>query len=284
VKRTVETGLLLALLAFGFAALAGYATFGRHPSLLLGLPPSSRAVYAAAYSVFSQGHIWLSAGVLAIWLVAQAGWRWLPALGAVYTVSLGSELAGTTWGLPFGLYAYDAALGPAWLGRVPWIIPLSWFLMAVPSYAIARWTYPGAGGATWKRIGLGSVVLLSWDLALDPAMSYATRYWRWAEIGPYYGMPLTNLFGWYVTGLALMAVFVALRADRWIERLSVRWLVAYYGANLILPLGMCAAAGLGWAVVATVAALLGAGAWVRLASGRPEAIAGYRGARPEVAR
>ena len=56
------------------------------------------------------------------------------------------------------------------------------------------------------------LLLLAWDLALDPAMSYATRYWIWGDEGPYYGMPWLNLFGWYVTGVVLMAVLSLLPA------------------------------------------------------------------------
>jgi uncharacterized membrane protein len=113
---------------------------------------------------------------------------------------------------------------------------------------------------------LGSFILLSWDLALDPAMSLTTKYWIWGTDGPYYGMPLLNLFGWFVTGVALMVVFEAMRVDRWIGALSVPWLIAYYGANLLLPVGMAIAAGLGGAVAATAVAL--GVAWLIARAGR----------------
>ena len=86
-------------------------------------------------------------------------------------------------------------------------------------------------------------------------MSLVTKYWVWGVNGPYYGMPILNLVGWYVTGLALMIALSALRADRWIALLPLRWLVAFYGANLLLPLGMSAAAGLWGAVAATTGIL-----------------------------
>jgi uncharacterized membrane protein len=59
---------------------------------------------------------------------------------------------------------------------------------------------PGERGGG-RACALASFVLLSWDLSLDPAMSYATRYWIWGSTGAYYGMPWLNLFGWYVTGI-----------------------------------------------------------------------------------
>jgi len=106
------------------------------------------------------------------------------------------------------------------------------------------------------RVLVGSLVLLSWDLALDPAMSLVTKYWVWGTTGPYYGMPLLNLAGWYVTGVVLMTALAFLRADAWLAALPVGWLVAFYGANLLLPLGMSVAAGLWGAVAATTLALL----------------------------
>jgi uncharacterized membrane protein len=134
------------------------------------------------------------------------------------------------------------------------VIPLSWFAMALPSYALAMRALPGAR-RTAARIAFASVVLLAWDLSLDPAMSHATAYWVWAGDGPYYGMPWLNLAGWYVTGVALMGALAATRSERWIAALPVGWLAGFYAANLLLPLGMNAAAGLWTAVLATTAVL-----------------------------
>jgi putative membrane protein len=90
-------------------------------------------------------------------------------------------------------------------------------------------------------------------------MSFVTRYWSWATPGAYYGMPWSNLFGWFVTGVLLMAVFELLRADAWVRRLPAGWMAGFWGANLLLPMGMNGAAGAWGAVVAAAAA---AGIWV----------------------
>ena len=101
-------------------------------------------------------------------------------------------------------------------------------------------------------------MLLSWDLALDPAMSHATKYWVWGDgaSGPYYGMPWLNLFGWYVTGVVLMLVLEWRRADTWLDKIPIQWLSGFYAANLALSLGICAAAGLSMAVVASLIPIL----------------------------
>ena len=255
---------LIVLYVFSLVAIVGFATFGLNPGLLAHFP-SVAGFYAVSFQFFAQAQIWLAAAVLAVFLAGRVGGRWMPAFAALYLVSLSSELLGTTVGIPFGEYRYTTALGPMWFGHVPIVIPLSWFFMALPSYAVARAAFPARA---IPRVVMASLILLSWDLALDPAMSRATAYWVWAEPGAYYGMPWLNLFGWYVTGVALMAAFTLLRADGWIERLPLPWLLGFYGANLVLPLGMSAAAGLWGAVAATLAALAAAGILARSLASR----------------
>jgi uncharacterized membrane protein len=247
----VERWGLAALYGFTALAVVGYGAFGQDPTRLVGLPMWAIRFYGWSFSFFALGHVWLSMLVLAAVLTLRAGGRWLAVFAGAYALSLGSELAGTTWGLPFGEYGYSALLAPMWLDRVPVVIPMSWFFMALPSYALSSL----AVRSVWGRVAAGSLILLAWDLALDPAMSYATRYWLWGESGPYYGMPWLNLAGWYLTGVALMGIFAWGRAHEWTVRIRPRWWALFYGANLLLPLGMCIAAGLWVAVGATVAVL-----------------------------
>jgi uncharacterized membrane protein len=257
---------LWALCAFTAFTLAGYATFGLHPTLLTRLPQVA-GLYGVAFRFFAVGHVLVSGAVLVLFLSLHAGRRWLPAFAALYGISLTSELLGTSLGIPFGEYSYTPLLGIKWFGLVPLVIPLSWFFMALPSYALALRALPEPGAAG-RRVLLASLVLVSWDLALDPAMSHATRYWEWGEAGPYYGMPLLNLLGWYVTGLLLMGALAALRSEAWIRPLPHRWLGGYYLANLALPLGMSVAAGLWGAVAGTLLALAASYGAARVLAGR----------------
>lgn len=264
-----EAWVLGGFFLFTVMALAGYATFALHPDMLARFP-GAREMYASAYRLFSQGQIWISAAVLFFVVARKVGARFLPGLAAVYAISLLSELSGTHYGLPFGGYSYTHLLGYKILDHVPLVIPLSWFLMALPSWALAVRVFPEADH-TSQRIFLASLLLTAWDLALDPAMSFLTPFWVWQDTGPYYGMPWLNLFGWYVTGIALMVALAALKTDRWVVDVDPRHMAAFYALNLLMPLGMCVAAGLGWAVLATLVTLAVTAALVarRVAAARP---------------
>ena len=264
-----EAAALLLVYAVSVASLVGFATFGLHPQLLARADVSPET-YARILVVAPRAQIIIAFGALAVFLVRRAGARWLTAFLVVYVVSLGAELAGTTVGLPFGPYRYTDGLGIKWFGHVPALIPVSWFMMALPSYAIAARRFPLAADAL-QRVALGSFILLSWDFALDPAMSFATKYWIWGTTGPYYGMPILNLVGWFVTGAALMVVFAMLRVDRRLGALPASWLIAFYGANLLLPVGMSVASGLWGVVVATGVALALAALVARTAPARGRA-------------
>jgi uncharacterized membrane protein len=263
--RTPEGVGLLVLLAFTLTALAGYAIFGLRPE---NLPDSGpiMAFWPISFRFFAQVHILLGAVVLLIALVRYARTRWIAAFAAVYLVSFLSEYLGTGYGIPFGNYEYTALLGSKLGGRVPWVIPLSWFLMAVPAWALAHVTFPDAGldkgGGTRRtaaRVAFAAVILTLWDVALDPAMSYqAPYYWRWSDAGPYYGMPWINLAGWLLTGTVIFAAFEWLKVGRWLNAIPIRWLAGYYAVTLLMPVGMIVLEGLWVAVIATFVAYLAA--------------------------
>lgn len=254
----LEVTTLAAFLLFTLVALGGYWNFALHPERLAAVPGAA-GFFATSFQFFARAHIALSALALGVVLVGRTGVRWLPALGAVFLLSFASEHMGTGYGIPFGGYGYTAMLGPTLLGRVPWLIPLSWFLMALPAWLVAR-HFVGPGAAPVVRIALGALWLTVWDLALDPAMSFLTSYWVWQESGPYYGMPWMNLAGWYATGLVLMTAleFTSRRFDP--DRLPLPWIAAYYATVALMPVGMLVAAG-AWLAVGV--SLIGfTGAWI----------------------
>ncbi len=218
-------------MAFAVSAVAGFAVFGLNPGRVT---PELVGIYGAAFLFFAQGQVWVTGAAFAYVLTRRSGFQWVLAFALCYAISLCSELLGTTYGVPFGAYAYSSTLGPMWIERVPVIVPISWFLMALPSYGLAA----RVARRPWQRILVGSLILLLWDLVLDPAMSHVTKYWSWSEAGPYFGMPLFNLFGWYVTGLALLGALHVLRVTRWMASVPRSVWTLFYVANLVVPIGM----------------------------------------------
>lgn len=212
------------------SSLLGYGIFTARPDLLMQVDPQAR-FFTWAFSGFAIGNMLF--GGLAVLADALLKNRLaaLSAFIAIYVVSLASELMGTGWGVPFGPYSYTGLLGPKWFGLVPLLIPLSWFTMSWACWTMARQARSGVAA-----ILLATVLLVSWDLLLDPAMSKVTSYWVWGESGSYYGMPWMNLFGWGVTGLVL---FIALDRLAPQPRSTVSFAFAVYGINFALPLGFC---------------------------------------------
>lgn len=205
---------------------------------------------------------------------------WRRALGLATVaigISLGAELVGTATGLPFGDYTYSAMLGYRVLGRVPFPIPLSWFYMLVGALAIvARLTAARDGnGARWRWAAWAALLLVAWDIAMDPAM-VNTGHWAWGpgtmfrEAGlpawlvdfftrdVFYGMPLGNWFGWFVTAtLAARAMLAIVPPSVVAERLAPSSLpLALYVANGVMPVALCLRDGAWWAAALGAAGML----------------------------
>ncbi len=41
--------------------------------------------------------------------------------------------------------------------------------------------------------------MVAWDLSTDPVWSTIVHSWIWLQGGAYFGVPVTNFFGWYLT-------------------------------------------------------------------------------------
>jgi len=245
-----ERWSLAALYLFTLFAVFGYGNFQLHPERL---PDTefARTFFSNAFAISSRTHIVLSAVVLAIAFWTRAGARWLIALATVFILSFLAEHIGTGTGFPFSGYRYTGLLGPRLGERVPWVIPVSWFLMGAPSWILARHTFPDR---TAPRLLFATYLLVLWDVALDPAMSYLAPFWLWENRGPYYGMPWVNFLGWAGTGIVLMIALEILdRRLDWAGGVPVRWALIYHVAIVLMPLGMLMAAGAWGAVVFTLA-------------------------------
>jgi putative membrane protein len=150
-------------------------------------------------------------------------WHASVALGVRLTLAFLAITTVTSWvfeeigvatGLVYGAYHYTSTLGP-WLGSVPIVIPLAWFMLVYPSYVIANLVGHGwpvgtpAGRGHLVRLALiGALVMTAWDLVVDPILSGPTvGAWVWERGGPYYGVPLQNSLGWIVTTFTVYLLY-----------------------------------------------------------------------------
>jgi uncharacterized membrane protein len=212
------------------ASLLGYGIFTSRPDLLIQVDPQAR-FFTWAFHGFAVGNMLF--GGLAVLAESVLRDRKLAVMAfvATYTVSLASELLGTAYGIPFGAYSYTTLLGPKWFNLVPLLIPLSWFTMSWATWIIASRRTQG-----FRAVLFGTCLLIAWDLLLDPAMSRVTSYWVWGDKGDYYGMPWSNLLGWGITGLVLLAVLRRLVPE---PMSDLRFSLVVYAVNFLLPLGFC---------------------------------------------
>jgi len=172
----------------------------------------STALTAASLFAFSLVHC----------IEARGAWRSALMVGASFVVALTMEYLGSAYGWIFGHYDYTDRLGPKLLGKVPAIIPIAWFMMLYPSWVTAdllvaqyvtRRSAPPPASLRWLlRIVIAALAMTAWDLSLDPRM-VADGNWVWQESGAYFGIPLSNYLGWFVTSALIYCLWQPVARD-----------------------------------------------------------------------
>ena len=130
---------------------------------------------------------------------ARYGWT---LLGVTLLFGFAVEQLGVSTSWPFGEYSYSATLGPK-IFSVPLVVPFAWVLIAHPCLVAARRI-----GKSWVFL-YGALLMTTWDLFLDPLMVSAGR-WTWVVSGSHIPfqpeIPVSNAFGWLLSGMALMTI------------------------------------------------------------------------------
>ena len=175
----------------------------------------------AAIFILNFSSLWgLDGGIQAIAIVviafvfalmhgsAAMGWRNLLAfLIMTIVISFAAEAIGVATGLVFGAYHYTDNLGPKLLG-VPPLIQLAYIAMGYASMMMARVITGGARRAfTLAGVLAASLIMVGWDVAMDPYQSTVSGDWIWENGGPYFGVPMHNYVGWLVTVLVFMFAY-----------------------------------------------------------------------------
>jgi putative membrane protein len=208
----IEKALLIGHIVSMAFGLAGLLLVLPHPEFVVNLPDFGKTFFA--WSMAGGGVVYMVLGMAAVAVYAYRTlgvWHWLGFMVPAISLSLCSELLGTSTGFPFGHYRYLSGLGYKIAGLVPFTIPLSWFYLGFSAYIIARVGLSTLALPQWLQnlgaIAIGAVLLTSWDFVLDPAMSQTTiPFWIWEQPGAFFGMPYENFAGWFGTGCVFMTV------------------------------------------------------------------------------
>ncbi len=147
----------------------------------------------------------------------RLGWKYaLLLLAFVFGVSLLFESLGVATGAVYGPYHYTAKLGPKFLGLVPYLIAVAWFMMMYPSLVMAEWIMPSSWKGAKRLLSLaavGALIMTAWDVVMDPIMVSA-GYWVWDVSGDFFGVPLQNYWGWWLTVFTTFVLYLLATRNR----------------------------------------------------------------------
>lgn len=204
------------------------------------------------------------------------------------------ENLGVLTGFPFGHYYFTEVMGPK-LFQVPLMLGLAYVGMGYLSWTLARLILGDARSVlAGPKVGsvplVASFIMVAWDFSSDPVWSTIKHCWIWRDGGPYFGVPVSNFFGWYLTVYVfyqLFALYVRGRPQQsnlvlpgyW--RLAVLFYAVCAAGNILLiipapgPAAIADPAGIQWKVsditgVCALASIFTMGAfavlaWLRIA-------------------
>lgn len=190
----------------------------------------------------AQNLAWLS--FVLIHGIRRYGWdNMFIFFGITFLVSWSVETASIATGFPFGNYYYTHLLGVK-IGAVPLTIMAAYFVAGYLAWTMGTIFLGNLGTGIEKRNLLlvpfvASFVMVMWDFCFDPISSTIDGAWIWEDGGAYYGVPISNYFGWYLTVFLIYQLF-ALYLYRFIrnERLGLARVYWYLAPIMFLGLAL----------------------------------------------
>lgn len=160
------------------------------------------------------------AAMLFVLLLGRAieGWRNMIAFILItWLLAFIAEDLGVHTGVVFGAYQYSSNLGPM-LDAVPMLVLIAYFTSGYVSLTLAR-LITGIGDVPrgWRIVGLAAcaaMVMVGWDVAMDPSTSLIDGDWIWTKGGNYFGIPLHNYWGWFALNFLIYLVYLLFCAHR----------------------------------------------------------------------
>jgi uncharacterized membrane protein len=155
-------------------------------------------------------------------------------------------------GFPFGHYRFTNLMGPK-LFDLPVLLALAYVGMGYLSWVLALvilecQNKPLSGRKVVLLPFAASFIMTAWDFSMDPIWADIDHAWIWRDGGSYYGVPISNFFGWILTTYVfyqLFALYVRNRVS--IPSPTSHWRLAilFYAASAAGNLLVAAPASLG---------------------------------------
>jgi len=221
--------LLLTLLFLYLVARILHLFAGRVPDLLI---VTFHVIPPALFAVIHGARIYHSRGILVFATLCLG-------VGTLF------ESVSLRTGFPFGYYRFTDLMGPK-VFDLPVLLALAYVGMGYLSWILGLvilgyQNEPLSG----KKIVLlplaASFVMTTWDLSMDPVWADIDHGWVWRDGGSYYGVPISNFFGWFLTVYIFYQLFAVYLRNRvsipsgtghW--RLAILFYAASAAGNLLV--------------------------------------------------
>ncbi len=163
-----------------------------------------------------------------------------------YLIAWLSELSSIHYGFPYGYYYYlsNTTGKEIWVLGVPLMDSISYVFLAYASYSLAllvispvrrfRWIVYvlETNELRWSYFTaiLGTILFVYLDIIIDPIALKGDKWflgqvYGYADRGVYFGVPISNFAGWFVTGFLMISTLQNI--DRYLQRRNVSDYLGY---------------------------------------------------------
>jgi putative membrane protein len=162
-----------------------------------------------------------------------------------YFIAWLSELSSIHNSFPYGIYYYlEQTRGQEiWVLGVPLMDSISYVFLAYASYSLSVLIVSPVcrsdgllyvletikTRSSWYTTLLATLLFVYLDIIIDPVALQGSRWflgqiYGYQEPGLYFGVPISNFFGWFVVGCLMIATWQ--KIDQWLHRRNIP---DYYG-------------------------------------------------------
>ena len=114
-------------------------------------------------------------------------------------------------GFPFGHYYFTSLMGPKVMD-LPILLVLAYLGIGYCAWVLAVLILgfrdkPLAGTRVMALPLLAGLMMMAWDVSMDSIWATLDKAWIWRDGGIYFGVPISNFLGWYLTAYLFYQAF-----------------------------------------------------------------------------